>query len=63
MLICQSKAQNLNELLCLIVDGRDGRTVNADHQQQQGRHIYILYAPLTPCAFGLAVGHVQGHGP
>jgi hypothetical protein len=31
--------------MCLIVAGRDGHTVNAEHWQQQQWQIYVVYAP------------------
>ena len=46
MLINQSKAWHVDELLLLIVAGHDGRTADAEHQQRQQRHIYVAYGPL-----------------
>ncbi len=45
MFISLSKARHINKLSCLIVAGRDGCTVNVEHQRGQRRHIYVVYVP------------------
>jgi len=41
----KSKARCVNELWSVMLPGRDGRTTNAEHQQQQRRHIHVVYGP------------------
>ncbi len=45
MFISYSQAQRIDESLCLFVAGCDGCTTDAEHQQQQQRHIYVVYVP------------------
>ncbi len=35
----------MDELLCLMFAGCDGRTANAEHQWKRRRHIYVVYGP------------------
>jgi hypothetical protein len=55
MFIPYSKAQRIDESSCIFIAGRDSCTANAEHQQQQQRHIYVVYVPPhTPCPwFGM----------
>ncbi len=56
MFITYTKAQRIDESLCMFVFGRDGCTANAEHWRQQQRHIYIVYGPPhAPCPwFGMS---------
>jgi hypothetical protein len=56
MFIPYTKAQRINELLCMFVAGRDGHIANAKHWRQQRQHIYIVYVPPhAPCFwFGMS---------
>jgi hypothetical protein len=45
MFIPYTKAQRIDESLCMFVANRDGCTANAEHRRQQRWHIYILYVP------------------
>jgi hypothetical protein len=45
MFIPCTKAQHIDELSCMFVASRDGRTADAEHWRQQRQHIYILYVP------------------
>ncbi len=50
MFISWSKAQRINESLCLFVAGLDHCTADAEHLQQQWWHIYVVYVPpQAPC--------------
>ena len=56
MFIPYTKAQRIDELLCLFVAGLDRCTADAEHRRQQRRHIYIVYVPShAPCPwFGMS---------
>ncbi len=56
MFIPYTKAQCINESLCMFVAGRDGCTADAEHRRQQQRHIYVVYVPPhAPCPwFGMS---------
>ncbi len=56
MCITYTKAQRIDESLCMFVAGHDGRTANAEHRRQQRRHIYVVYVPPhAPCPwFGMS---------
>jgi hypothetical protein len=45
MFIPYTKAQRIDESLCMFVAGRDGCTANAEHRRRQRRHVYIAYVP------------------
>ena len=45
MFISLSKARRVDELPCLMLVGRDGCTVDVEHQRQQRWHIYVVYGP------------------
>ncbi len=55
MFIPYTKAQCIDESLCMFVACRDGCTANAELRQQQQRHIYVVYVPPhAPCPwFGM----------
>jgi hypothetical protein len=55
MFISYTKAQGIDESLCLFVAGLDCCTADAEHWRQQQRHIYIIYVPPhAPCSwFGM----------
>ncbi len=46
MFIPCTKAQRIDESLCMSVAGRDGHTADAEHRRQQQWHIYVVY--VTP---------------
>jgi hypothetical protein len=56
MYIPYTKAQRIDELSCMFVASRDGRTADAEHWRRQQRHIYVVYVPPhTPCPwFGMS---------
>jgi hypothetical protein len=60
MFIPFTKAQRIDESLCMFVAGRDGCTANAEHWRQQRRHICVVYVPPMPCALGLACWPCSG---
>ena len=62
MFIPYTKAQRIDELSCMFVAGRDGRTANAEHWRQQRQHICCICPPSRPVPLVWHVGHVQGHG-
>ena len=45
MLVSYPKARRVDESLSVMFVGRDGRTADAEHQQQQRRRIHIVYGP------------------
>ncbi len=45
MFIPYTKAQRIDELSCMFVASRDGRTAVAEHRRRQRRHIYVVYVP------------------
>jgi hypothetical protein len=55
MFISYSKAQHIDKLLCLFVVCLDCCISDTEHQQQQQRHIYVVYVPPhAPCPwFGM----------
>jgi hypothetical protein len=56
MFIPYTKAQCIDESLCMFVAGHDGCTADAEHRGQQQRHIYVVYVPPhAPCPwFGMS---------
>ena len=45
MFISYSKSLNVDKSSSVMFTGRDGRTADAEHQQQQRRRIHIVYGP------------------
>ena len=45
MFISYSKSRHVDKSSSVMFTGRDGRTADAEHQQQQRRHIHIVHGP------------------
>ncbi len=67
LLISYSKALRVDKSSFLFIAGHDGHKADAEHQQRQLRHIYVVYGPphdryawyAMPAMFGASAAEVR----